>query len=85
MTEKEKELEERIACLNEDIGIKNKDITYLKERIQKAEDWAYRMQKENAEAKKIIKNLLSAYITYADSFDDRDNEIVEDAEAFLKE
>ena len=35
-------------------------------------------------AKEIIKNLLSAYISYADSFDDRDNEIVEEAEQFLK-
>ena len=34
-------------------------------------------------AKEIIKNLLSAYTTYADSFDDRDNEIVAEAEQFL--
>ncbi len=37
------------------------------------------------EAKRIIKNLLSAYTTYADSFDDRDNEIVAEAEQFLSE
>lgn len=36
-------------------------------------------------AKKIIKNLLSAYTSYADSFDDRDNEIVEQAGQFLEE
>ena len=36
-------------------------------------------------AKEIIKNLLSAYTTYADSFDDRDNEIVSEAEQFLKD
>ena len=36
-------------------------------------------------SKKIIKNLLSAYTTYADSFDDRDNEIVDEAEQFLRE
>ena len=35
-------------------------------------------------AKEIIKNLLSAYTSYADSFDDRDNEIVAEAEHFLK-
>lgn len=35
-------------------------------------------------AKEIIKNLLSAYTSYADSFDDRDNEIVAEAEQFLK-
>ena len=36
-------------------------------------------------AKEIIKNLLSAYTTYADSFDDRDNEIVEEAGQFISE
>lgn len=34
-------------------------------------------------AKELLKKLLSAYTTYADSFDDRDNEIVEEAEQFL--
>ena len=33
----------------------------------------------------VIRNLLSAYTTYADSFDDRDNEIVEEAVQFLSE
>ena len=33
----------------------------------------------------VIKNLLSAYTTYADSFDDRDNEIVDEAEQFISE
>ena len=36
-------------------------------------------------AKKLIKNLLSAYTSYADSFDDRDNEIVAEAEQFISE
>ena len=36
-------------------------------------------------AKKLLKKFISAYITYADSFDDRDNELVADAENFLKE
>ena len=36
-------------------------------------------------AKEIIKNLLSAYTTYADSFDDKDNEIVDKAEQFIKD
>ena len=37
------------------------------------------------ECTKIIRNLLSPYTTYADSFDDRDNEIVEEAVQFLSE
>ena len=36
-------------------------------------------------AKELLKKLLSAYTSYADSFDDRDNEIVEEAEQFLKD
>lgn len=36
-------------------------------------------------SKELLKKLLSAYTTYADSFDDRDNEIVEEAEQFLKD
>ena len=36
-------------------------------------------------AKEIIKKLISAYTSYADSFDDRDNKIVEEAEQFLKD
>ena len=37
------------------------------------------------ECTNVIRNLLSAYTTYADSFDDRDNEIVEEAVQFLSE
>ena len=37
------------------------------------------------ECANVIWNLLSAYTTYADSFDDRDNEIVEEAVQFLSE
>ena len=82
----EKELEERIACLNEDIGIKNKDITYLKERIQKAEDWAYRMQKENAEAKEIIREYLSLLDKLHNTkIFNIDEDLKHKAEAFLKE
>ena len=43
------------------------------------------LEKQLTEAKEIIKNLLSAYTSYADDFDDRDNEIVAEAEQFLKE
>lgn len=51
-------------------------------------DYAKRLdelREENGQAKEIIKNLLSAYTSYADSFDDRDNGIVAEAEQFLKE
>ena len=34
-------------------------------------------------ATEIVKNLLSAYTSYADSFDDRDNGIIAEAEQFL--
>ena len=37
------------------------------------------------ECTNVIRNLLSAYTTYADSFDDRDNEIVEEAVQFLSD
>jgi hypothetical protein len=43
------------------------------------------LEKKIIKAKEIIQNLLSAYTTYADSFDDRDNEIVEEAVHFLSE
>ena len=43
------------------------------------------LETQLTEAKEIIKNLLSAYTSYADSFDDRDNGIVAEAQAFLKE
>lgn len=36
-------------------------------------------------AKEILKKLFSAYIRYADSFDDRDNEIIAEAEQFISE
>ena len=36
-------------------------------------------------AKELLKNILSAYTSYADSFDDRDNEIVAEAEQFIKD
>lgn len=41
------------------------------------------LEEQLTKAKEIIKNLLSAYTSYADSFDDRDNEIVSEAEQFL--
>lgn len=50
---------------------------YLK-RIMKLEEHL-------TKAKELLKNLLSAYTSYADSFDDRDNEIVSEAEQFLSE
>ena len=43
------------------------------------------LNEQLTKAKELLKKLLSAYTTYADSFDDRDNEIVEEAEQFLKE
>lgn len=36
-------------------------------------------------AKELLKKLLSAYTSYADSFDDRDNEIIAETEQFLSE
>ena len=56
------------------------------EQVQKAIDEGYARTLQTIQltkAKEIIKNLLSAYTTYADSFDDRDNEIVDEAEQFL--
>lgn len=43
------------------------------------------LEEHLTKAKELLKNLLSAYISYADSFDDRDNEIVSEAEQFLSE
>ena len=42
------------------------------------------LNEQLTKAKELLKNLLSAYTSYADSFDDRDNEIVAEAEQFLK-
>ena len=56
------------------------------EQVQKATDEGYARTLQTIQltkAKEIIRNLLSAYTTYADSFDDRDNEIVDDAVQFL--
>ena len=58
------------------------------EQVQKATDEGYARTLQTIQltkAKEIIKNLLSAYTTYADSFDDRDNEIVEEACQFISE
>ena len=43
------------------------------------------LEEHLTKAKELLKNLLSAYTSYADSFDDRDNEIVSEAEQFLSE
>ena len=43
------------------------------------------LNEQLTKAKELLKKLLSAYTTYADSFDDRDNEIVEEAEQFISE
>lgn len=56
------------------------------EQVQKATDEGYARTLQTIQltkVKEIIRNLLSAYTTYADSFDDRDNEIVDVAEQFL--
>lgn len=39
-------LEERVAFLQEDGGIKSRDIVDLKERLVKSNKWAMRMQKK---------------------------------------
>ena len=56
------------------------------EQVQKATDEGYARTLQTiqlSKAKELLKNLLSAYTSYADSFDDRDNEIVAEAEQFL--
>ena len=76
-------LEEENAELKEELK-KWKD--EWQEQVQKATDEGYARTLQTIQltkAKEIIKNLLSAYISYADSFDDRDNQIVSEAEQFL--
>lgn len=60
--------------------------TEWNEQVVKANEEGFERTKQTiqlSKAKELLKNLLSAYISYADSFDDRDNEIVADAEQFL--
>ena len=79
MSEKvEKQLREENAKLKDE----------WQEQVQKATDEGYARTLQTiqlSKVKEIIRNLLSAYTTYADSFDDRDNEIVEEAVQFLSE
>ena len=79
MSEKvEKQLREENAKLNVE----------WQEEVQKSTDEGYARTLQTiqlSKVKEIIRNLLSAYTTYADSFDDRDNEIVEEAVHFLSE
>ena len=60
-----------------------KENAELKDNFKIAKDNEYEYLSLLTKAKELLKNLLSAYTTYADSFDDRDNEIVSEAEQFL--
>ena len=74
----------RIAELEKENAVLRKE---WQEQVQKATDEGYARTLQTMQltkSKEIIKNLLSAYTTYADSFDDRDNEIVEEAVQFIK-
>lgn len=79
--EKLKELEKENAELKADFI---KSCKVKEQGFTEAEQALERKDEQLTKAKEIIKNLLSAYISYADSFDDRDNQIVAEAEQFLK-
>ena len=79
-----------VACgvLKEKIDLMTKPtpIEVMQDALITAQKVAYEKQKDQlTKAKELLKKLLSAYTTYADSFDDRDNEIVEEAEQFISE
>ena len=74
----ERESEKKIADLEEKLA--NADYQLEGRDLEIKE-----LQEELTKAKEIIKNLLSAYTSYADSFDDRDNGIISEAEQFLSE
>ena len=81
-----RQLEKRIANLekeNAELKKKLKPENCLK--LLAKEGYIKFTSEQLTKAKEIIKNLLSAYTTYADSFDDRDNEIVDEAEQFISE
>lgn len=83
--EKGEQLEKENAELKHTIAELRRDKDNLNTHTKAQEKLSEYRSDQLTKAKEIIKNLLSAYTTYADSFDDRDNEIVSEAEQFLKE
>ena len=69
----------------EELKKENAELKNRNQELLESCEGATMMYEHLTKAKEIIKNLLSAYTTYADSFDDRDNQIVTEAEQFLSE
>jgi SMC interacting uncharacterized protein involved in chromosome segregation len=85
LLDKQIEATYRLDKENAELKEKNKALDKDLFEAEKCIHWLGVKDEQLTKAKELLEKLLSAYTSYADSFDDRDNEIVAEAEQFIKD